>query len=101
LNPPPRPPLFPYTTLFRSWDAKNLSTIQAASSDLKESPVAQVFRSGYQELQRLTKAKRGNPGSDEEATEFGGIENVQRAMLRAQDRKSTRLNSSHVSISYA
>src|SRR5215813_1994490 len=45
------------------WEAKNLATIQAASVDLRESPVAQVFRAGYQELQRLTKAaKRGNPG---------------------------------------
>jgi biopolymer transport protein TolQ len=72
------------------WDAKNLSTIQAASGDLKESPVAQVFRSGYQELQRLTKSKRGNPGGEEEG-EFGGIENVQRAMMRARTQEMTRL----------
>jgi biopolymer transport protein TolQ len=70
------------------WDAKNLATIQTASVDLKESPVAQVFRGGYQELQRLTKAKRGNPGDEEE---FGGIENVQRAMSRARTQEVTRL----------
>jgi len=73
------------------WDAKNLTTIQAASSDLKESPVAQVFRGGYQELQRLTKAKRGNPGGDDDVVEFGGIENVQRAMMRARTQEVTRL----------
>ena len=73
------------------WDAKNLAAIQTASVDLKESPVAQVFRGGYQELQRLTKAKRGNPGGDEDATEFGGIENVQRAMVRARTQEVTRL----------
>ena len=73
------------------WDAKNLSTIQAASSDLKDSPVAQVFRSGYQELQRTTKAKRNNPGTDEDVAEFGGIENVQRAMVRARTQEVTRL----------
>ena len=73
------------------WDAKNLGAIQTASGGLKESPVAQVFRSGYQELQRLTKAKRGNPGGDEEPTEFGGIENVQRAMVRARTQEVTRL----------
>jgi len=73
------------------WDAKNLATIQTASVDLKESPVAQVFRGGYQELQRLTKAKRGNPGNDEEASEFGGIENVQRAMVRSRTQEVTRL----------
>jgi len=77
-----------FTEIF--WDAKNLGTIQAASGDLKESPVAQVFRAGYQELQRLTKAKRGNPGNDE-ATEFGGIENVQRAMVRARTQEITGL----------
>ena len=71
------------------WDAKNLGTIQTASVDLKESPVAQVFRGGYQELQRLTKAKRGNPAGEEE--ESGGIENVQRAMVRARTQEVTRL----------
>src|SRR5881409_3970908 len=70
------------------WDAKNLPTIQTASMDLKESPVAQVFRAGYQELQRLTK---GNRGSDEEAIEFGGVETVQRAMHRARTQEVTRL----------
>jgi biopolymer transport protein TolQ len=72
------------------WDAKNLATIHSASVDLKESPVAQVFRGGYQELQRLMKAKRGNPGGEDEV-EFGGIENVQRAIMRARTQEVTRL----------
>src|SRR5215471_2307649 len=42
------------------WEAKNLAAIQAASSDMKASPVAQVFRAGYQELQRFTRLKRGS-----------------------------------------
>jgi biopolymer transport protein TolQ len=71
------------------WDAKNLGAIQTASLDLKESPVAQVFRGGYQELQRVTKTKRGNPGEDE--VEFGGVETVQRAMSRARTQEVTRL----------
>lgn len=68
------------------WDAKNLAAIQAASSDLEQSPVAQVFRAGYKELLRFTRARRG-----EEETEFGGIENVQRAMMRARTEELTRL----------
>ncbi|MCW5892696.1 MAG: protein TolQ [bacterium] len=72
------------------WEAKNLATIQAASTDLKESPVAQVFRAGYQELQRLTKIKR-QAAEDEEDLGFGGIENVQRAMQRARTQEVTRL----------
>ena len=72
------------------WEAKNLAAIQAASSDMKASPVAQVFRSGYQELQRLTRLKRGS-GENGEESEFGGIENVQRAMQRARTQEVTRL----------
>jgi biopolymer transport protein TolQ len=71
------------------WDATNLGTIQTASVDLKDSPVAQVFRAGYQELQRLTKRKRD--AADEPETEFGGVENVQRAMQRARIQEVTRL----------
>ena len=73
------------------WDAKNLSAIQAASVDLKESPVAQVFRGGYQELQRVNKAKRNNPGGDDESTELLGTDNVQRALTRARTQEVTRL----------
>jgi biopolymer transport protein TolQ len=72
------------------WEAKNLSAIQAASADMKDSPVAQVFRAGHQELQRLTRLKRGNSEEGEE-TEFGGIETVQRAMQRARTQEVTRL----------
>ena len=71
------------------WEAKNLGTIQAASGEMKASPVAQVFRAGYQELQRLTRAKRGAAEDDE--SEFGGIETVQRAMQRARTQEVTRL----------
>src|SRR5688572_19939278 len=73
------------------WEAKNLGTIQSASVDLKDSPVAQVFRAGYQELQRLTKMKRGAGGDADDETEFGGVENVQRAMQRARIQEVTRL----------
>jgi biopolymer transport protein TolQ len=72
------------------WDAKNLGTIHTASTDMKDSPVAQVFRAGYQELQRLLKARKGGPDAGEEV-DFGGIENVQRAMQRARLQEMTRL----------
>jgi biopolymer transport protein TolQ len=71
------------------WEARNLTAIQTASVDLKDSPVAQMFRAGNQELQRVSKAKRGNPEKDEEA--FGGIENVKRALMRARTEEVTRL----------
>ena len=75
------------------WDTKNLTTIHTASQELKESPVAQVFRAGYQELVRLTRAKRqSNPGEGGlDTTELGGVENVERAMKRATSQEITRL----------
>jgi biopolymer transport protein TolQ len=75
-----------FTDVF--WDAKNLAAIQAASSDLRDSPVAQVFRAGHQELLRYTRARRGG---EEESVFGGGVENVQRAMHRARTEEVTRL----------
>jgi len=73
------------------WDTKNLTSIHTASQELKQSPVAQVFRAGYQELVRLTRAKRqANPG-EALTTELGGVENVERAMKRATNQEITRL----------
>jgi biopolymer transport protein TolQ len=77
------------------WEAKNLPTINTSSADLKQSPVAHVFRSGYQELQRLTrgntKKSSGTWGEGAESTDLGGIENVERAMRRATTQEVTRL----------
>jgi biopolymer transport protein TolQ len=72
------------------WDTKNLTTIHTASQDYKQSPVAQVFRAGYQELVRLTRAKRQlNPG--DMTTDLAGVDNVERAMKRAMNQEITRL----------
>lgn len=72
------------------WETKNLTTVHAASQEMADSPVAQVFRAGYQELVRLTRAKR----QAEEAqlsTELGGVANVERAMRRAATQQLTSL----------
>jgi len=71
------------------WESKNLTQIHTASLDYKQSPVAQVFRAGYQELLRLTRAKR--QGEGESDTELGGIENVERALRRATNQEVTKL----------
>src|SRR5690606_39877400 len=70
---PPRSPLFPYTTLFRSTIACIVSMIPVASSSLCKKKVP---------LHDLPSAIPSMP------------------TIQA-DRKSTRLNSSHVKISYA
>lgn len=74
------------------WETKNLTTIHAASQEMKRSPVAQVFRAGYQELVRLTRAKRQARGDDLSlTTELGGVANVERAMRRAASQELTQL----------
>src|SRR5438874_4443068 len=72
---PPRATLFPYTTLFRSH--------------------------GDHELARLRRLRRraGPRGAAGHGTRERGLDHVETAL--AGDRKSTRLNSSHVEISYA
>lgn len=75
------------------WETKNLTTIHTTSQELKQSPVAQVFRAGYQELVRLTRTKRPNPGGEggNDSTELVGVANVERAMKRAANQEITRL----------
>src|SRR3989442_6380376 len=81
---PPRSTLFPYTTLFRS----------------ARSVIARVFRAvefvGCDNFDRnLIFAGKRNRIGKLSASETGGV------CDDSQDRKSTRLNSSHVRISYA
>lgn len=80
-----------FTSVF--WETKNFSSIHTAALEMKESPIAQVFRAGYQELMRITRARKqttpdeGEPASIDE----GGIENIERAMRRAIRLQITRL----------
>src|SRR5690348_17698248 len=84
---PPRSTLFPYTTLFRSQEARMLGVHLAEES------------SDSQDLSRLVETLTHEYG-------YGLLEAMEIAFPPIvneikQDRKSTRLNSSHPSISYA
>src|SRR5688572_32666290 len=88
---PPRTTLFPYTTLFRSISKR------AAHA---ENPVAAAHGKSVQDEVHAGFAQIGLAGLeqhhlDEHLPLRGGDETVH------QDRKSTRLNSSHSQISYA
>src|SRR3712207_8623040 len=80
---PPRSTLFPYTTLFRS--------VLDGGPYLHDVSIEQLG-TGDAYVRRMTNAlfllPRGRQGK-----EYAGIE--------TEDRKSTRLNSSHANISYA
>lgn len=81
-----------FITIF--WESKNLNTIHTASMGFAHSPVAQVFRAGYQELLQLTRAKKqvvGGEGSF--STDLGGIENVTRSMRKQSNVELTKLES--------
>jgi len=72
------------------WETKNLTTIYAATQQMAASPVAQVFRAGFQELDRLRRAKRQAEDA-QLSTELGGVANVERAMRRAATQQLTEL----------
>src|SRR5690554_7399120 len=88
---PPRSTLFPYTTLFRSVRSSVfLNAYQAMSMNVSHKYDNYVIHVDYQN----TNVPVLNY-ADYNAPITGNID------LRIRDRKSTRLNSSHVRISYA
>src|SRR5256885_6012469 len=78
---PPRSTLFPYTTLFRSHEGVFLAD--------EEGEPAVGRRAGEAVL------------LGQQSGQFFGIVGPHRDLILTQDRKSTRLNSSHLVISYA
>src|SRR5438034_7835702 len=88
IPPPPRPTLFPYTTLFRSWadrpPGRARDRVHAAES-------AQLV----QPPDRAAGAIEHRPPAAD------GLRDPHLRWPADLDRKSTRLNSSHTVISYA
>src|SRR5699024_12482899 len=81
---PPKSTLFPYTTLIRSINA------------------SQAVVTGQKETDKIYYRHSGFPGGIKAETVAEAREkHPERIIQSAVDRKSTRLNSSHVSISYA
>src|SRR5690348_17851263 len=93
--PPDRSTLFPYTTLFRSIFGTSLCVVRRAKSFLFRGTCSQTLRVILAQFWSVFPSRKissdGRRG--EECVSF-----VLRIPL---DRKSTRLNSSHPSISYA
>src|SRR5690349_22092180 len=79
---PPRSTLFPYTTLFRSEFDFLRRELRHVHSDERRVQQAQAIKIGERATGELAAMPRGRA-------------------LANTDRKSTRLNSSHVEISYA
>ncbi len=77
--------------------SSKLSDIFPETKKFRHSTLAEVFRSGYTELVKITKAVRGtSTGRDASEVagpllEIGGIDNVERAMNRACGLETTKL----------
>ncbi|MBO5752148.1 MAG: protein TolQ [Proteobacteria bacterium] len=72
------------------WRSKRLDNTYKEAETLKSSPIAQMFRAGYVELTKLKKGEK-EKDKDAESMELSGIENVERALLRASLAETTEL----------
>jgi biopolymer transport protein TolQ len=87
------------------WTNKRLSILYEEARRYKKSPIAQVFRAGYLEFQRVVTAARmpkargdepGNAGARDTAgvsTELVGVESISRVLRRSIMEEVTRLES--------
>src|SRR5205807_10310429 len=97
---PPRPTLFPYTTLFRFQPPH-------AIWDRRHADAARIHDRCLHSAQHDARPDRHEYGSNRRVTRCPRVdERVTRRLLpyswrSGRDRKSTRLNSSHLVISYA
>src|SRR5256885_16616912 len=97
---PPRSTLFPYTTLFRSHLEE---AVELARAGHHEALAEHLFDEIEERLEALAflGADEQDGGELEEAHLLTQALGVLVAIHAAGDRKSTRLNSSHLVISYA
>ena len=72
------------------WQSKRLDAIFQVSEKLPQSPLAQIFRSGYIELAKLKKQQEGQ-SSEKSMADLGGLENIERSMRRASAAELTQL----------
>src|SRR3712207_9504044 len=97
---PPRSTLFPYTTLFRSWQTLT-GRLEAAGLVRHHNWAAQGY--AYYMRRCGDVARRDNAFLTGDAYGLATVDLAEGIgpAVRSGDRKSTRLNSSHANISYA
>src|SRR5207248_4701996 len=99
--PPPRPPLSPYTTLFRSPPSANLTKVPGGPFWTIRSLAPAGGRGRVTGGSFSTRLPRTNSTTQKASTLLSGFSVKGWLRLVEGDRKSTRLNSSHRTISYA
>src|SRR5207253_11334682 len=95
-RPPPASPLFPYTTLFRS-----LRCCERVMQVVAESPARSLHREAVPFFSLQYRSGRNLQSESSETIRLWADAYPSPRRIVSEDRKSTRLNSSHVAISYA
>jgi len=77
------------------WQSKNLSEALMFANNLSLCPEANIFRTGYHELQKLGKTTAASRAADETLeTRLAGMEPLKRALRKAENIESARLSES-------
>src|SRR5206468_11343772 len=97
-RPPPRTTLFPYTTLFRSHERRAKAQLRAGRPPHTLLVLLEEAMHSYEEAETIRPT-----GNDDAILRWNRCARLIHAYAESdwQDRKSTRLNSSHDQISYA
>src|SRR5690606_41391066 len=99
-RPPPRPPPFPYTTLFRSLRAERRGDALPLRLEDDDQPRGAPSPAGHR--RRPPRGRQDRPAAAaRRPVQLPPLVGLGVAHQGPEDRKSTRLNSSHVKISYA
>src|SRR5690606_42081919 len=99
--PPPRPSLFPYTTLFRSEKRPRPGDVGPEGADCRGRPGSDGERGAGPHARGGRSPGGLLPHPPGGARRAAAGDPSAGSPAAARDRKSTRLNSSHVKISYA
>src|SRR3712207_9514625 len=97
---PPRSTLFPYTTLFRSHVEHGRGVEEHLRGDVPDRLHVAVAHEERREQQAHPRGEEGQDRDDRDQLEPLPAR-LDPGGQREEDRKSTRLNSSHANISYA
>ena len=72
------------------WDTPQFSRTYQAAQDFQQSPLAEIFRCGYMELERFKKSRKGEAGELPSSLVFG-TGNIKRALDQAFTAELSRL----------
>src|SRR3712207_9185655 len=97
---PPRSTLFPYTTLFRSFETMHSSLARSRNLDAGMWGTRGILAAGQERSSERRTEAASTQCNHGVSCRIAAKKNLRRQVVH-RDRKSTRLNSSHANISYA